>query len=333
MVLGCLTLAGCGDNLFSLEDEPSVDYNSALDDAETDEEVSDVISDASSSIDGASDEELDDLRDLADSVIDDPDSSTENVQDALILKGEVILEQQGIESSEILVELIPLIEASDDDSSDIDLDDVNIFDLLDVSEFDEDELAIAADAFNSADDEELLAALLFRSISAVSNGELSEEDQYYRGLCNMLMVMKVIDLVYEVDMSGEEIILEAKDNSITNQDRLNIVMDPTQHEDVSGDMYESIDYYAEQASDGLEESNTFDEDVLDSIQLIVDATAEIASLHEATQGESDHSSGVYTYEIDTDGGSNVYDFTPGDSDQINSDIESALTDIFESINI
>jgi hypothetical protein len=304
----CLSLTGCGSNLFALEDETYDNLDDQLANAETEEELEAVITDA-------------------DVIIDNPDSSTEDVQEALIIKGEAILEQQGVETGEILSALIPLIEQSEESGEEIDIESINIFELIDVSAYDEEELALAAEAFNGADSEELLAALLLGRISSsVEDGELSDNDQFYRGICNMIMVMKLVDLVYEVETSGNEIELIARDENQTSLERLTVLMDPSTHEDVSGDI-KSIDFYASNAVDAFTQSDTFDEDVLDDLSKIEEASDNIAALYAATQCEGDPDPCVFTIN------STTYDFNTEDTDDINTNIEDALVEIFEDISI
>lgn len=302
MSIICISLSSCGSNLFSVEDETYDNLNDQLAHAETNEELEDVIT-------------------QAEQIISNPSSTTVDIQQALVVKGQSILKQQGVDSGVILAQLIPLVDASKSSTGDVQLESVNIFDLIDVSNYDMDALTEAAESFNGASNEDLFAALIaLKVISSVEASVLSSNDQYYRGLCNMTIVIKIVDTFYNVETTDDGIDLIPRDDSQTNLYRLTQMMEP----DRAGQ--KSITFYAHQAIDGFEQADVFDVEVKKSLNKIGDAADNIEDLYDATKGEGD---GGYIFTI----GSSSYDFEITDESLINTYIEDALVEILESISI
>lgn len=286
MIMMGVSLSSCGSNLFSLEDETYDNLDEQLVHAETYDELEEVIT-------------------KADQVINDENASTADVQQALAVKGQSILKQQGVNSGVILEQLIPLVEASKDGGSQSGST-VNVFNLIDVSTYDIDELADASDALNTASDTD-------------ASG-LDSNDQYQRGLGNMLTTIKLIDLVYTVDSSQEEVQLTPKDSSQTSLERLTQLMEP------ENSNIQPINVYAEQASSAFDAADVFDADVEEDLDKIDTAASNIAALYDATRGVG---SNGYIFII----GSNSYNFNTADPDEVNTSIDNAMNDIFNQVSI
>jgi hypothetical protein len=241
-----LILTGCGTNLFEgmVTQPEETNATKILENASTPEEFTKAI-------------------EIVDKVLEDPNATNNEKQDAYIVKSEAILGANEVSTLEIFSDVGTMAQNADDSSNK-----ENIFNLIQISA----SLASvsdAADCINSANAVSVQAITL--AGTPALSPSLDANQQMLRGIANSLVVLKIAQTVYSIDEEGE---VTPKTGFETPVQQLDGLMDPT-------GVNHSIAYYGTNAIEAFEAADAFTADQLEQITKLKDLGTKIDDLYTA----------------------------------------------------
>jgi hypothetical protein len=251
-----LTVSGCGNNIFD-----------GVGKKESDDAGFEDVTDLTEHIENAdSPEEFEQVADAVTVLLDDPEVTTSDAQELLLLRSKAVVGQNDLG----VVQLVNTVADLDNE------EDSNIFEIMKdlVGDVPSDELQAAAADINVS------------NTLSDEGGQVTEDnEQLYRGVVNAMVVNQM--LTSQFNISEDEVTLVDDSESIVDIMEALFTPDTTiQPVDLADAVTPSLPYFYQEMQAGFDASDALPDDVQEDMDDIGDAVNEMERLNTAMQESS-----------------------------------------------
>ncbi|MFC1770442.1 hypothetical protein ACFLZV_01010 [Candidatus Margulisiibacteriota bacterium] len=305
LLVSVLFMSACGTNIFKdmVSQPEEKDVQKILENAVTKEDYQKAL-------------------EIVEEVIQDVNATKEEKQEAYASKGKATLGASGVSALEIFANFGELAQKA----ADAEKPTANIFNLIDLGDATLADIALAADSLNTANLLSITTISFFSDEYVLLNTSpnlapsLNANEQLLRGIANALVVLMIMQNVYEIDPAGEVSPNAGYEAPVA---QLNALMAPP-------GVSNSIAFYGIAAIDGFAAADVFSDDQLDEISKLREGGDKIQHLYNAKQAGGSGATAYYYPSPPAVPEYGPYDLT---DETDGGGLEQALKAIIRSLNI